>query len=173
MALTIAEIIKTINPNIGVIINLDGVSYRIGVEDVNSAEILTALQILDDWDDGANRANVNILRSVMANITATIASAAALSNEIDLAGSALQTILMPAAWTAAVLTFQIAEATGGTFQDVYDDSGSEVTVTVAASRAIPMPAEIAGARFVKIRSGTTGTPVNQGAERLIVVLLKG
>ena len=44
MALTIADRIKHINPDIGVILNLDGVTYRLGVEDVNSDEILVATQ---------------------------------------------------------------------------------------------------------------------------------
>ena len=42
MALTIAEILRAVNPNIGLVVNLDG-TYRIGVEDVNSDEVLAAL----------------------------------------------------------------------------------------------------------------------------------
>ncbi len=163
MALTIAEILRAINPDVGLVLNVDGLTYRVGVEDVNSDEILAALEA----------GNVNILRATPASVIATILNTASLSNEIDLNGSALQTILMPAAWTAASLTFQIAEASGGTFRNVYDDSGTEVVVTTAVSRAIPMPAELAGARFVIIRSGTVGTPVNQGGDRIITVLLKG
>ena len=41
MALTITEILRAVNPNIGLVVNPDG-SYRIGVEDVNSDEILVA-----------------------------------------------------------------------------------------------------------------------------------
>ena len=43
MALTVAEYLRAVNPNVGLILNLGGVSYRIGVEDVNSDEILAAL----------------------------------------------------------------------------------------------------------------------------------
>ena len=42
MALTNAEILRAVLPNIGLPVNLDG-SYRIGVEDVNSDEILAAI----------------------------------------------------------------------------------------------------------------------------------
>ena len=42
MALTIVEWLRAVNPNIGLVVNLDG-SYRIGVEDINSDEILLAL----------------------------------------------------------------------------------------------------------------------------------
>lgn len=45
MALTIADFLKSVNPNIGLVVNLDG-SYRIGVEDVNSDEALAALQAI-------------------------------------------------------------------------------------------------------------------------------
>lgn len=42
MALTIAEILRAVNPNIGLVANPDG-TYRIGVEDLNSDEILVAI----------------------------------------------------------------------------------------------------------------------------------
>lgn len=42
MTLTIAEFLRAVNPNIGLVVNPDG-SYRIGVEDVNSDEILASL----------------------------------------------------------------------------------------------------------------------------------
>jgi len=45
MALAITEIIRNILPNIGVVVNPDG-TYRVGVEDVNSDEILAAIQDL-------------------------------------------------------------------------------------------------------------------------------
>ena len=43
MALTIVEFLRAINPDIGLVLNVDGISYRIGVEDVNSDEILASL----------------------------------------------------------------------------------------------------------------------------------
>ncbi len=42
MALTIVEILRAINPDVGLVLNVDGLTYRIGVEDVNSDEILAA-----------------------------------------------------------------------------------------------------------------------------------
>ena len=108
-------------------------------------------------------------------ITATIANGASLSGEIDLAHHRIMLIQMPAAWTAANLTFQVATATGGTFQDLYDDGGVEVNVTAAVSRAIGVDLNagpLASARFIKIRSGTTGTPVTQAAARSIVLVTK-
>lgn len=108
--------------------------------------------------------------------TAVIANGASLSGEIDLQGFSLQAIVMPSAWTAANLTFQASDTSGGTFNNVHDDAGAEVTVTAAASRCIGLDAvarELDGLRYVKVRSGTSGTPVNQGAERTLTLLLKG
>lgn len=104
--------------------------------------------------------------------TSTIANGASQSNVVDLEGGALVGINMPAAWTAANLTFLSSEYKDGTFDPVYDTAGTEVTVTAAASRNINIsPDGFRGMRYMKIRSGTSGTPVNQGAERIIVVLI--
>jgi len=46
MTLTIVEFLRAINPNIGLVQNPDG-SYRIGVEDVNSDEILAATEAIN------------------------------------------------------------------------------------------------------------------------------
>lgn len=107
------------------------------------------------------------------NLTATIANGASLSGAVDLKGYGLLAIQMPAAWTAADLTFQ-ASADGGTaFADVYDDNGAEVQKPAAANRYIlvnqPLPY---GVDRIKIRSGTSGTPVNQGAARTLTLLLR-
>lgn len=108
--------------------------------------------------------------------TATIANAASQSGEVDLEGLSLQAIVMPAAWTAANLTFLASDTSGGTFNPVHDDAGAEVTVTAAAARAIGLDAvsrELDGLRYIKVRSGTTGVPVAQGAERILSLVLRG
>jgi hypothetical protein len=105
----------------------------------------------------------------------TITNGTSLSAEVDLEGMRLVAILMPAAWTAANLTFQGADVTGGAYADAYDDAGAEVSVTAAASRFISLDTravKIAG-RFIKVRSGTTGVPVNQAADRTLVLILRG
>lgn len=108
-------------------------------------------------------------------IEATIANGASQSGEIDLGSGRLLAIFMPAAWTAAALTFLAAHESGGTFQDVYGDDGTEESVTAAASRVISIDdaaGVLASLRYIKLRSGTTGTPVNQGAERTIYLITK-
>lgn len=109
-------------------------------------------------------------------ITATIAESASLSGAIDLSAFKYITILMPAAWDAANLTFQACDTATGTFQDVYGDDGTEISVTAAASRAIVVNAKQASLlplSHIKIRSGTTGTPVAQTAARTIKLICKG
>lgn len=108
--------------------------------------------------------------------TAVIAAGASLSGEVDLEGYLLAGIIIPGAWTAANLTFQVSPTSGGTYVDLYDDAGNEVTVTVGgASRGIGvdlLAGVLAQWRFIKLRSGTTGTPVNQAAERTLTLVLK-
>lgn len=105
---------------------------------------------------------------------AVIANGASLSQAIDLGDLLLAGISIPASWTAADLTFK-GSVDGVTFQDLYDAAGTEVTADAAAARHIVLePAKFAGMRSVKIRSGTTGSPVTQGAARtLTAVLLRG
>ena len=106
---------------------------------------------------------------------ATIASGASLSGEIDLEGYVLLGIIMPSAWTTADLSFQVSDESGGTFVDLYDDNETEVVVEAAASRGIGVDTfatTIGAFRYLKVRSGDTGTPVTQGAERTIKLVLK-
>jgi hypothetical protein len=94
-----------------------------------------------------------------------------ITSEIDLGkGGKLQGIYMPAAWTTAAITLQASDASGGTFRDVYDNAGTEESITAAASQYISLyPDTFAGVRFIKIRSGTSATPVTQAAARTLIL----
>jgi len=108
-------------------------------------------------------------------LTVTIAINESLSAEVDLGSYRLAGIVMPAAWDAGNLTFQVASATGGTFQNLYDDGGSEVVVTAAVSTSIAvdlLATALAPWRFIKVRSGTAGAAVVQTAARTITLVLK-
>lgn len=96
--------------------------------------------------------------------------ATGLSAAIDCQGYILVGIGMPATWVAAAMTFQAADASDGTFRDVYDSSGTEKSVTVTADDHVVLdPANWYSVKHLKIRSGTSGTPVNQTAERTITL----
>src|SRR3990167_10536105 len=73
-------------------------------------------------------------------------------------------VFMPAAWDAANLTFQALLS--GTWYNIYDDAGTELTAIASTSRYIAFdPTKFVGISSVRVRSGTAGTPVNQSAER--------
>lgn len=108
---------------------------------------------------------------------AVIASGASLSGTIDLdAGRrTLIGIQMPGTWTAASLTFAVSHD-GTTFVPLYWDGG-EYTIAAAGGAAASLgvsldPSAFAGWPFVRVRSGTAGSPVNQGAERTLQVLTR-
>lgn len=111
----------------------------------------------------------------LSSVTASIANGQSLTSEIDLgAGRVLCALDMPADWDAANLTFQASYNTGGTFDNVYDQFGTEKTVIAAEDRFIPLddPAFWMGVRYLKVRSGTSGTAVNQTAARTIQLITK-
>lgn len=103
----------------------------------------------------------------------SIATSQSLSTAIDLGDRGLCAIIMPTSWDAANLTFQASSDIAGTYQNVYDSTGTELSVTAAAARHIVLtPASFAGMRFIKVRSGTSGTPVTQTAARTLVPLVR-
>jgi hypothetical protein len=102
---------------------------------------------------------------------ATIANGASLSGAVAMGPLTLVGISMPATWTAAVLTFQVSPDGGTTWQELYDDSGSEVTFQAAGGRYISIqnyPSYLwRGINMVKVRSGTSAAPVNQGQQSIV------
>jgi len=135
-----------------------------------------------DLGDGTNAQYVTLSADVIsvaaANglfpVAATIAESGSLSAEIDLgAGRVLCAIDMPADWTAANLTFQASYNTGGTFDNLYDQYGTEKNITAAEDRYISLddPAFWMGVRYLKVRSGTAASPVAQTREGGTVVTL--
>lgn len=110
--------------------------------------------------------------------TATIASGASLSAEIDGRGMRLVKIFMPTAWTSAAITFAEAEASGGTFDPLYTDASSpaEVTIPVAASQTVVISTNkdsVNAMGYFKVRSGTVSSAVNQQGARVIGLLFTG
>jgi hypothetical protein len=111
--------------------------------------------------------------------TVTISTGAAgVSNVINLEGKVVFGAHMSTGWTAAPLTFLASPTTStGTMQDVYDDAGTEVSVTVAASRYVGITGSKADALgavdHLMIRSGDTSTAVAQAASRTLYLLTKG
>ena len=109
------------------------------------------------------------MSQLLARITFTIANAASLSDGQALGGRTPSIIMMPSAWTAAALTFQ-GSHDGTTYYDLYDEEGTELTVPASSSRRIVLSSTfLTDHKYLKVRSGTAGTPVLQGAERIIYI----
>jgi hypothetical protein len=108
------------------------------------------------------------------NIVATITAGTALSDAIDLGDGILTAIHMPAAWTAATLTFQVSDDSGTTWSELRNTAGVAVTVAAAAA-AIRLEVDTTAFKstaFLKVRSGTSATPVNQAADRVLTLVTR-
>ena len=103
-------------------------------------------------------------------ITATILINASLSDIVDLKGADLIRISMPAAWTAAAITFQVDDG-DGTFRNLWMDWGWELWVDTVAGRSIEASVFLRMQQMnrIKVRSGTSGAPVVQLGEREILL----
>lgn len=102
-----------------------------------------------------------------------IANGQSLSQALQLNGLHGEMIVMPSAWTAAGLSFAVAETEAGTFTPLVDALGVEVTLTVAASQTIVLPIGLLrAANWLKLRSGTSAAAVNQGGARSVQLLAR-
>lgn len=106
----------------------------------------------------------------------TIPAGQSVSEEIDVSDSVIVGIVMPDTWTAANITFLAAarddqNGAPATFVPIHDAAGTELSVTTAANRMVSIaPDATRPARRIKLRSGTTATPVNQLAARTLIVV---
>ena len=110
-------------------------------------------------------------------IKTTILNAAALSGVVSMADFAYGLVCLPAAWTAASIAFQVCDSFGGTFIPLRTSAGAIVEITspaTGAAAAYPLPAELLSCQYFKVWSAAAGagTDTNQGADRLITIMLK-
>jgi len=106
------------------------------------------------------------VKTVLLDITVSTT----LSAEVDLAGYGLVGLIIPTIETGAV-TFQVAQASGGSFVDLKDKSAAAISITagtggfaVSADDLAPLCAY----RYIKVK--TAGT---QLANRTFAFVLKG
>ena len=108
------------------------------------------------------------------HLEVTIAEDASLSESIDLKHYALIGVLMPSGWTDS-LTFQVGFSINGTIQyfDVYDNDGNEIVAVGGSSRFVRIyPTELPAVKYLKVRTGTSGTPIAQGSNKTITLLIR-
>ncbi len=109
------------------------------------------------------------------SITAVIASGEAESGIIDLTWAAGMGIVTPAALDATtVIGFKVCDSKDGTFQPLYDDTGTLVTVTVdvAAAAAYAAPDGVFAWCYAKLWAQAAGADVDQSADRTFTIALK-
>jgi hypothetical protein len=102
----------------------------------------------------------------------TITNGTSLSTAAQIGVAQLVGIELPT-MTSAALSFQ-ASSDGVTWRELFNSDGTTATSVAASTgdRFVQAPAALAGVPWVKVRSGTSGSPVNQGADRTINVIAK-
>lgn len=105
-------------------------------------------------------------------VDVAIANGASLSAAVPLGAKTLVGVGLPAAWTAAGLTFQVS-VDGSTWLDLYSGTAEVAFTSAAAGRYVAVdPTLWRGVNFIKVRSGTGASAVNQLADRTLTLVLK-
>lgn len=105
-------------------------------------------------------------------VPVTISNGTALSAAVPLGEFVLTGIAMSAGWDAAALTFQVSADGGATFQEMQSTSAA-ISYTAAANQYIAIdPTLWRGINMIKVRSGTSGSPVNQTADRVLTLVTR-
>lgn len=113
------------------------------------------------------------ITNILDVLPALIASGAALSGALNLGGLRLVGLAVPATVTGSTLTFQVSVDGGTTWVNMFDKGGNEIAIAIGASRLVVLdPADFAGVQWLKVRSGTSGTPVNQGQDTTFQLVLR-
>lgn len=117
-------------------------------------------------------------------VSTAILSGASTSSPVQLSDNTLLAFISPAAWTLAALNIEISMDgyidSNGTFQGTWITSsinsagsafGTYASVTASAYYTLN-PFDYCAAKWIRFRSGTAGTPVNQGADRTFLAILR-
>lgn len=115
---------------------------------------------------------MGLIARVSSVVKSTILNGAALSGVVNMQDYAMGLIITPAAWTAASISFKVCDLPGGTFVPLKVAAGTVCEITVAASGAYPLPAELLSCAYFQVWSETGSSDVNQGADRIMTLMLK-
>lgn len=122
-----------------------------------------------------NEGAATVISGLRIGTSLTIASGASVSDALDMGAHSLLGVILPAAWTDAALTIEVSTDNATWIGLAYDDTGSQCNVIAspAVSSAYALSAlGLMPYRYIRLRSGTTATPVNQGAGRVITVITR-
>lgn len=113
---------------------------------------------------------IQVSKSPQSVTDCVISSGASLSAAVDLGVYRLIGVSIPATFEPTSVTFQ-ASYDGTTWNNVYKDDGTELSVVVGVSRRVVLdPAKFYGIRYIKVRGGTSGTPTTVAADRTIKLI---
>lgn len=124
--------------------------------------------------------NVSEWQPRQTSLPITIASGASITTVVDgsgvplndMYGTNLVALIMPAIWTAASVTFQVS-IDNTNFYNLYNPDGTEYVVVAVSGHCVTLdPEDFAAFRFLKIRSGTSGSPVNQGQDSILTLITR-
>lgn len=106
-------------------------------------------------------------------LTTTITSGGSLSAAVPLDSRPILAIVIPSGWTDADLTFQVS-LDGATYYELIGEDGNAVTLEARAGQVTRLsdPGQWEGWDYIKVRSGTSGSPVAQAADRTVTLRVK-
>jgi hypothetical protein len=98
-----------------------------------------------------------------------------MSSAVDATAGDIVRILLPADWTPANISFQVAQTSNDAdFHDLYIANGGEVLIPCVPGVVFGIGREAQEATrdcFVRVRSGTSGAPVVQEAARAFTLFV--
>lgn len=111
-----------------------------------------------------------------------ISAGTSLSLPFSLDGGRIVGLLIPSTWATAVITLSVVPIMGTSFHNLYDQGGAEYTFSAVPSgfMAVGQPVSydvgvsqaLDYLQSIRLRSGTSLSPVNQSAEQIIGVLMR-
>jgi hypothetical protein len=100
--------------------------------------------------------------------TVVIANGATASAAVSGRNFAAFGLILPGTFSGSALTFSVSDAFAGTYQTLYDKTGTAVTIaTVTQGRSYDLPPEVASFPYFKIVSGSA-----EGGARTLLVCCK-
>ena len=100
---------------------------------------------------------------------AVIAAAGTLSGAVNVDGALAVNIDIPTCDDAAVITFSQSSHEAGTYYNIYDELGVEVSIPSGTHNKNYATPYLVGHRWIKIRSGTAGATTAQTSAVTLVV----
>ena len=98
----------------------------------------------------------------------SVAASGTTSDEFVVDGCSFGGVECPASLTSTAMTFTVCNTKRGTYVTLTDGNGSDVSQTVAASKAFALPAALFSFKYARLVCGSS-----EGAARDFVVTVKG